>query len=242
MRWLIAEYQPVALFSLKHGDATSTGGKSLLLPTPFSIRMALLDAAIRTMGLGRERSLWGDAVGKIQSLTLAISPPEHAAVTSLFAKVLKPARDKPDQVFQRTIAFREYVHLHGTVKLAFGGPAEALAFVELLLPQVTYFGKRGSFFQLLGKPRYEEAISSSPKGFIPMEGWHVGELPSGFPLGTIQRMDDWGPNVTQNSLDIYSDGRMSLGKERIRFEVILPYHMTQAGRGFMVYEKTADGR
>jgi hypothetical protein len=51
MPWLIARYQPTSLFSLKHGDATSTGGKSLLVPTPFAIRMALLDAAIRTEGI-----------------------------------------------------------------------------------------------------------------------------------------------------------------------------------------------
>jgi len=84
MRWLVAEYQPVALFSLKHGEATSTGGKSLLLPTPFSIRMALLDAAIRTMRLGPEHSNWNDTVEKIRSLTLAVNPPKHAAVTNLF--------------------------------------------------------------------------------------------------------------------------------------------------------------
>lgn len=237
MRWLIAEYQPVALFSLKHGEATSTGGKSLLLPTPFAIRMALLDAAVRTKGLGPGHSQWGEAVDKIKALTLAVAPPEYAAVTSLFAKVLKPARDKPDQVFQKTIAFREYVHLHGTVKLAFSGHPEALDFVEPLLPQVTYFGKRGSFFQLVSKPTYEETSSSPPKGFILMEGWSVGELPSAFPLGTIQRMDDWGPGVTPKSLDIYSDGKISLGKERIRFDVVLPYRIKQSGRGFTFYER-----
>ena len=56
MQWLIARYQPTSLFSLKHGDATSTGAKSLLVPTPFAIRMALLDAAIRTEGIAAGRS------------------------------------------------------------------------------------------------------------------------------------------------------------------------------------------
>ena len=240
MRWLVVEYQPVALFSLKHGEATSTGGKSLLLPTPFAIRMALLDAAIRTKRLGPKHSQWGEAVDKIKALTLAVTPPEHAAVTSLFAKVLKPARDKPDQAFQKTIAFREYVHLHGTVKLAFSGSPEALAFVEPLLSQVTYFGKRGSFFQLLGKPGYEETTLSPPEGFILLEGWTGNNLPSEFPLGIIQRMDDWGPEVTPGSLNIYSDekaDRISLGKERIRFDVMLPYRIEQAGRGFTFYER-----
>ncbi len=237
MRWLIAEYQPVALFSLKHGEATSTGGKSLLLPTPFSIRMALLDAAIRTMGLGPEDSAWMDVVGGIRSLSLAVNPPKHAAVTSLFAKVLKPARDKPGQAFQKTIAFREYVHLHGTVGLAFSGAQEALDAVESLLPHVTYFGKRGSFFQLLNRPRYEETDSAPPEGFVLLEGWTGGGLPDEFSLGTIQRMDDWGPGVTPGSLNIYSSEKLSLGKGRIRFDVVLPYHIKQSGRGFTFYER-----
>ena len=45
--WLIAEYQPVSLFSLKNSLATSSGGKSLLVPTPYAFKMALLDAACR---------------------------------------------------------------------------------------------------------------------------------------------------------------------------------------------------
>jgi hypothetical protein len=47
-RWLIAEYQPTALFSLKISSATSSVGKTLVVPTPYSIKMALVDAAFRT--------------------------------------------------------------------------------------------------------------------------------------------------------------------------------------------------
>ncbi len=237
MRWLIAEYQPVALFSLKHGAATSTGGKSLLVPTPFSVRMALLDAAIRTMRLGSDHSAWTDVVEKIHSLTLAVNPPKHIAVTSLFAKVLKPARDKPDQVFQKTIAFREYVHLHGTMKLAFSGTEEALVLAESFLPHVTYFGKRGSFFQLKRRPTVVESGGIPPRGYVLMESWMEDSLLSRFPLGVIQRVDDWGTKVTPGSLNIFSRDRMTLGKERIRFDVVLPYQIKQAGRGFTFYER-----
>ena len=40
--WWITNFEPVTMFSLKAAAATSTGGKSLLLPTPFSFKMALL--------------------------------------------------------------------------------------------------------------------------------------------------------------------------------------------------------
>ncbi len=45
--WLIATYQPTSLFSLRPANATTSGGKTLLTPTPFALKMALLDAAIR---------------------------------------------------------------------------------------------------------------------------------------------------------------------------------------------------
>src|SRR3972149_509738 len=46
-RWLVAEYQPAALFSLKISLATSSVGKTLVVPTPYSIKMAFVDAAFR---------------------------------------------------------------------------------------------------------------------------------------------------------------------------------------------------
>jgi len=49
--WMIARYLPVAPFSLKPAAATSSGGKTLLVITPYAIKMALLDVAIRIMGI-----------------------------------------------------------------------------------------------------------------------------------------------------------------------------------------------
>jgi len=113
MPWLVARYQPTSLFSLKHGDATSTGGKSLLIPTPFAIRMALLDVAIRTEGV----QAGPQAFERIKSLAaLPCGCPPHAAVASIFVKVLKPERKVAarGREMAPTIAFREYVHLTGS--------------------------------------------------------------------------------------------------------------------------------
>lgn len=48
--WVSAEYEATALFTLKPALATSSGGKTLLVPTPYSIKMALLDVACRLEG------------------------------------------------------------------------------------------------------------------------------------------------------------------------------------------------
>ena len=46
-RWLVVEYRPTALFSLKISLATSSVGKTLIVPTPYAIKMAYVDGGFR---------------------------------------------------------------------------------------------------------------------------------------------------------------------------------------------------
>lgn len=241
MQWLIARYQPTSLFSLKHGDATSTGGKSLLVPTPFAIRMALLDVAIRTEGV----EAGPDAFGLIRSLRIAMRPPAHAAVASIFVKVLKPERDAEarGREMQQTIAFREYVHLAGEMALAFGADAATLVAITPWLAQLNYFGKRGGFCQLLEPPHLVSIEGYElPSGFVELIGpdlMHVAR-PDAFPLGVIQRLDDWGDSLTFAKADIYNrdaKAKISLGSDRVRMDVILPYRLAHSSRGYTLYER-----
>ncbi len=41
--WLHCSYEPVSLYSLKLSAATSSGGKTLLAPSPYAVKMALLE-------------------------------------------------------------------------------------------------------------------------------------------------------------------------------------------------------
>jgi len=44
-------YKPTALFSLKDSNATNSGAKSLFMPSPYSIKMAILNQAITLDGV-----------------------------------------------------------------------------------------------------------------------------------------------------------------------------------------------
>lgn len=237
MHWVITRYQPVGLFSLRHGEATSTGGKSLLVPTPFAIRTALLDAAIRVRGVA-----YGPrAFEAIKALRLALCPPRRAAVTGLFTKVLKPEREEArGRAMQQTIAFREYVHLEGTLALALGGEPTSLEEVAPLLAHITYLGKRGSFLQLLAPPEcLQTPDDRPPDGFIPLVPWDQAGAAAGgppaFPLGHLQRLDDWGPELTFDRVNVYTSEGIRPGRDRVRFDVVLPCRLVRAGRGFAVY-------
>ncbi len=239
--WLVAKYQPVGLFSLKVGEATSTGAKTLFLPTPFAIRTAILDAAIRTRGLG----VGAEVFEIIKDVTIAAFPPKQVVVTNLFTKVLKPQRSdsQSEEAMQSTIAFREYAYLAGDLSLAFEDAEDTLAQLRELLYQISYFGKRGSLFQLLETPEQVEELT---EGFVILEGIvpnndlsNSASLVS-FPLGIIQVMDDWGPDLSFEKVNVYSDDKVSLGKDRTREFVILPYRMVRSSRGFSYYKRVSE--
>lgn len=228
--WLVAEYQPVTLFSFRSGISTSSGAKTLFSPTPFAIRTALLDAAIRTCGIEEGRA----AFGWIKESRIAIRLPERVVVTNLFAKVLKPTRKtEPEEAMDRSIAFREYAYLDGNLALAFETTKERAEDLKFLLAQVNYFGKRGSFFQLLSAP---ELIDVLPDNFMLMD-----EVDSTFVLGSIiQVMDDWGEDMNFSKVNIYSaekKNKITVGKDRVRKPVVLPYRLVRSSKSFSYYEK-----
>jgi len=233
--WLIAEYQPVGLFSLKSALATSSGGKSLLVPTPFALKMALLDAACRLWGVSRAKAIWP----VLRDLPVALRPPDRAVVTNLFAKILKPRRSAAGPgtphagPLGKTIAFREYVWAGDNLGIALGveGHDQVPELTELLL-QINYLGKRGGFVQL---QRLPETVYELPGGFTllnPPDG------PVAFDSrGLLQVLDDCDANMTFEHADIYSGKQIRLGKERVLHHVVLPYRPVRSSKSYTLYER-----
>lgn len=231
--WCIAEYEAVTLFSLKLSAATASGGKTLLVPTPYALKMALLDAACRTAGVAQAEAWWP----VIRDLQVALSPAERAVVTNLFQKVLKPRRtparsgDPEAGPFQKTIGYREYVQLVGPWQVALGMEAAcACSWLEGLLLNLNYLGKRGSLMQLKDAPRWEVAL--------PAEFVELTAAPATFALqGTLQVLDDCAPTLTFAKANIYSGEKVALGKERITRNVVLPYRLVRSSKSFTLYER-----
>jgi hypothetical protein len=230
--WLVAEYEASALFTLKPATATASGGKTLLVPTPFAVKMALLDAACRLEGLAAAKKAW-DWLG---NLTVALRPAPAVVVNNTFTKVLKPRRgearpgSKHAGYFQQTINYREYAHLAGTfaIALALTDDADPSRLARWLL-HVNYLGKRGSFIQLQDVP---QMVDELPPGFIVVDG-QLG----GFVLGAVlTQLDDVGQELSFERANIYSRERITLGKHRVLRHVALPYRLVASSRGYSLYE------
>ena len=239
-QWLTTRYQSTTMFSLKPASATSSGGKTLLCPTPFAIKMALLDVAIRTQGLERGETLFKT----IRQLRIALRPPKQTVVNNTFIKILRPHKSGPKDAngtglmapMGNTIAFREYVSFHGEMDLIFQGMSvEELA---PLLLNVNYLGKRGGFLQLLAPPELKTWTDDELQA---NNYTLLTEPTTAFPVdGLLQMLDDCGPKMTFEHANIYSGKGIKLGKERILHHVVLPYRLVRSSKSYSYYERLDD--
>jgi hypothetical protein len=230
--WLIAEYRPSTFFSLRPANATTSGGKTLVTPTPFALKMALLDAAIRVYGIAQGETWFP----QLRDLAVAARLPEHLTVVNTFIKIMRPHKGGPKDTFGtgvvgpmgNTIAYREFVQYGGALRLALEAK-DNLPLLKLLA-QVNYLGKRGGFMQFA---RWEEQ-EALPDSFT-----RLNPAP-GAPFradGLLQVLDDCGPKMTFAHADIYSGKGISLDKPngRVLQPVVLPYRQVQSSRGFTLY-------
>lgn len=237
MVWLKATYQPTTLFSLRPSWATSTGGKSLLLPAPYAVKLAVLDVALRTSGhqLGEAAWPW------IRDLPIGVQLPSQIVVTNLFAKILRmkeiksKASEKPAAIakakeqqqwpFQSTIGYREYVYHPEPIHLAFGVSDENMAQLQDWLIQINYLGKRGGFVQLLAFPEQIE----SDEEFVKLTTENNYFLKAGI----VQQLDDCDPKMKFEHVDIYNSKRPL----RITRHIVLPYKLTKSSRSYSLFER-----
>src|SRR5579884_2091281 len=213
--WIVARYLSVAPFSLKPAVATSSGGKTLLVPTPYAIKMALLDVAIRTRGEAEGERLFP----ALRDLSIALALPHDLVVMKSFGKSKRHVESKeskksdetPEQFearlqeklaermergqypFYSTIAYREYVYYRDPFSLALAAPVDHNLPGELaaLLTGINYLGKRGGFMQLIEPPRYADELPDGQFVLLTpdrQQSFHTD--------GTLQALDDCSTTLT----------------------------------------------
>ncbi len=242
--WLSAEYEASALFSLKPATATASGGKTLLVPTPFAIKMALLDVACRLEGQPAAARAWDDWLA---GSTIALRPAREVVVNNTFMKVQKPwefkgkkeekplaiekARQERKYPFQPNISYTEYAQLAGRLGIAIELSDDTQAgYLTRWLLNVNYLGKRGSFIQLQDVPQLHDEL---PEGFTVIGGT-LAEIPID---ALLTQLDDVGEGLTFTRANIYSGAgsAIRLGKHRILRHVALPYELVSSSRGYSYY-------
>lgn len=228
--WLVIEYRPTALFSLKNSMATSSVGKTLVIPTPYAIKMAFVDAAFRA---GHTDADCGALLEALVGVTVRIAPPTAAIVTHTFVKVRQESRgDDPLRPYGPGIAYREVAHFSGSWHWAFdlaSGNVWLAEYLVLLASHVNYVGKRGSFIQYMETRRltdlgmgFTQPLDKAPEFILP-ERAHIVPL------------DDFGPEASLNALSSYSSESAKRERHRKFTDTIVPLGVVNSGPGFTEY-------
>lgn len=231
-QWLTVAYQPVSLFSLKRSDATSMAARSNLVPTPYAIKMALLKVLLEQAGgahtIDFDRWLKSEFEW-IRDLTIYVQPPERLVVNRNGYKLryYDQTTDKADKSrralpMQDGFVFREWVFFEGELQLCVG-PSDRLTALQKLFAQITYFGKRGCFFQYL--PDKTQTTATPQFQPNPTQSF------------ILQPMDDLGAKTSFNRINPYAADKAQLGKDRLVNPGFLPLKLTATGARYDFYER-----
>jgi CRISPR/Cas system-associated protein Cas5 (RAMP superfamily) len=214
-----AIYKPTALFSLRDSSSTSSGAKSLLLPSPYAIKMAFLSQAI---------SLGGENFGKdkksfeiIRDANIAYHITGSFCVNNCFVKIQKQREKEP---FKATVSFREYVHLNDKIEIIFTVHenlySENIRFLKQYLFRINYFGKRGCFFQFVkycDNPSEPNVYFFDDKKLSP---------------GLLQEYDDFEHDLTFDKVNSYSNATTN----RCKHLLILPLKRGNSSKSYTIYK------
>lgn len=188
------KYMPTSLFSLKESNSTNSGAKSLLLPSPYAIKMAILNQAITLGGdleLLQKRNSEEFRHVRDAKIGIYIEDNSYFCVNNSFVKILKPAREGGG--FGQTVAFREYIYLSNPLEIVIEVESkEQKDYLKKYLHKINYFGKRGCFFQFVeykDKPNDANVFPFSSTNLIP---------------GIIQEFDDFDSRAMFDNVNSFS--------------------------------------
>ncbi len=228
--WLEFIYQPTTLFTLKASDATNSAGKSLLNPSPYAVKMALLNAICTFDSV----SVAEDNFDLIRDLEIQFALPEYIAVNNCFIKIIKKDDHPkgPEDLFKSTVAFREFIYFAGDLKVAVQLPANftqsQVDFLNRYFLRINYFGKRASFFQLISIP--QDSISELGHEYsrdIKDKSFHDGRAK------ILMKVDDFDNDIKFENVNTYSDKKT----KRVSKIIFLPFNMVKANKNFTILQR-----
>lgn len=238
--WLLAAFQPVTMFSLRMTHSTSKGGKTLVVPTPYAVKMALLDVCFRRFSTEEAPAMARDVFDWIKARQVRIRPPKHCLVTNTFTRVLDWDRDGADP-FRRTIAYRELAFWGGddmVIAIASEGlNADQRATLTELFAHINSLGKRGGFVQFAGAETSDAVL---PPGFtVPRSEMEPNQI---LGYGLTHSLDDFGSALCAakdgfDRVSTYGGGAIKLGEHRTLTATAIPYFRKSSSKHFTWYER-----
>ncbi|MFW5983131.1 MAG: hypothetical protein ACOCQ4_01425 [bacterium] len=210
-------YQPTNLFSLKDSNSTNSGAKSLLLPSPYAIKMAIFNQAITSKGKEIFEEKKSEEFAIIKHAKIGYRVSGSFCVNNCFVKI----QSLRDGSYRGKPSFREYVYLSDDIEIIFEVKDEqAKHYLQKYLHRINYFGKRGCFFQFVG---YKENPSEPNVNVFDA---------SDFIPGVLQEYDDISPKSKLNNVDNYASGNANRDKHLL----VIPVQNVNSSKSYTHYK------
>lgn len=209
-------YQPTNLFSLKDSNSTNSGAKSLLLPSPYAIKMAIFNQAITNNGKENFEEKKSEEFAFIKDAKIDYKVVGSFCVNNCFVTI----QSLRDGSYRGKPSFREYVYLSDNVEIIFEVKNEqAKHYLKKYLHRINYFGKRGCFFQFVD---YKDNPSEPNVSVFDA---------SDFTPGIIQEYDDISPKSEFKNVDNYA----SAGAKREKTILVIPVQNINSSKSYTHY-------
>ena len=210
-----AIYKPTALFSLRDSNSTSSGAKSLFLPSPYAIKMAFLNQAISLGGENFNENKKHFEI--IRDADIRYNIKGSFCVNNCFVKIQKQRDNDP---FKPTVSFREYLYLDSDLEIVFEvKDEEDILFLKQYLHRINYFGKRGSFFQFI---RYNDEPNEPNVKVFDVKNMS---------FGVLQEYDDFDKKLTFENVNSFSDAKTTRKKSIL----VLPLSSVSSSKSYTNY-------
>lgn len=209
-------YQPTNLFSLKESNSTNSGAKSLLIPSPYSIKMALFNQAITIDGKDIFEETNSKEFTFIRDARIEYRVSGSFCVNNCFVTI----QSLRDGRYRGKPSFREYIYLSDTIEIIFLVKSEdAKQYLQKYLHRINYFGKRGCFFQFVGY--MDEPGEPNVKQF------DVTNLAPGI----LQEFDDISPKADFKNVDNFN----SANAKRDKKILVIPVRLVNSSKSYSHY-------
>jgi len=261
--WLVMQYRPTSLFSLRLTHSTSSGGKTLLVPTPYAVKLALVDAAFRAGGPEVAHRVFDVVKGR----EIRFRPPRRLVVTNTFVKLLREKRadragggkagegkasegkasedDEQSAVadddgasagpYRRTIAYREFAYYDGDLFVACGIGGLTDSQVQLLVRTFAHITYLGKRGSFMQFIGWERLpLLAADEYTFPADDPPA----TAYPLGVTQYLDDIGglddPELFDR-INTFSPKRVELNRHRVLRLTMIPYRQVSSSTHYTYY-------
>jgi hypothetical protein len=226
MAWIHANLHFAGLFSYRIPNISPGYALTSPIPSPSSLRLALVDTAIKIKGSVK----FGEEIFElVKSANLEIEPPEKVSILKFFIKRLKPSKSK-GAGFEESFGVREYCHFMGPMKF-YVEISERQEEIAHLFKQLRRLGTTDSLLRCdasLNDKEPDLRTTSKIVNFLKPEISNLMRRP-------VVTLNEIKEDAKYFQVNPYAKGRR--GNPFIPKTFVLPLREVRRGENFVLYEK-----